>query len=133
MPLIQWNDTLKLNISAIDGQHERLVQLINDLHEAMKQRKAAEALGRIIQELVRYAQEHFITEEKLFIKHGYPQQEAHVNQHNQFIDQVVEFKNAFEAGRTTISLEIMNFLNTWLMDHIRKSDKAYAPFLQGKI
>jgi len=133
MPLIQWNDTLSVNIEAIDRQHQQLIQLINNLHEAMKERKAKEILGRLIEDLSGYAQNHFLTEEKLFIKHGYPQQTTHINEHNRFIDQVVDFKNSFEAGRTTLSLDIMNFLNQWLLDHIRKSDKAYAPFLKGKV
>lgn len=132
MPLIQWNDTLSVNIEAIDRQHQHLIQLINDLHQAMKQRKATEIVGLIIEDLSEYAQEHFMTEEKLFIKHGYPQKQTHVNEHNRFIDQVVDFKSSFNAGRTTLSLDIMNFLNQWLLEHIRKSDKAYAPFFQGK-
>ena len=132
MPLIQWNDTLSVNLKAIDRQHQHLIQLINDLHQAMKQRKANDILSHIIEELSQYAQEHFMTEEKLFIKHGYPQKTTHINEHNQFIDQVVDFKHSFNTGRATLSLDIMNFLNQWLLDHIRKSDKAYAPFLQGK-
>lgn len=132
MSLIQWNDTLSVSIETIDCQHQQLIQLINDLHQAMKERKAKEILGRIIEELSQYAQEHFMTEERLFIKHGYPQQASHINEHNRFIDQVVDFKNSFKAGRAALSLDIMNFLNQWLLDHIRKSDKAYSPFLQGK-
>ena len=132
MPLIQWNDSLSVNINFIDRQHQHLIQLINDLHQAMKERRAREAMGGIIEELSQYAQEHFMTEERLFIKYDYPQKATHVNEHNRFINQVVDFKDSFNAGRTTLSLEIMNFLNQWLLDHIRKSDKAYAPFLQGK-
>ena len=119
MPLIEWNDTLSVNIEAIDRQHQHLIQLINDLHQAMKQGKAKEILGLIIEDLSEYAQEHFMTEEKLFIKHGYPQKQTHINEHNRFIDQVVDFKSSFGAGRMTLSVDIMNFLHQWLLEHWR--------------
>jgi hemerythrin-like metal-binding protein len=133
MSLIQWNDTLSVGIETIDRQHQHLIQLINDLHQAMKEGKAKEILGRIIEELSQYAKEHFMNEERLFFKHGYPQQTSHINEHNRFIDQVVDFINSFNSGRATLSLDIMNFLNQWLLNHIRKSDKAYTPFLKGKV
>ena len=99
----------------------------------MKQRKAKELLGQLLQNLSQYAQDHFLTEEKLFIKYGYPQKNDHMDEHNQFVQQVVDFKEAFEVGSGILSLEVMNFLTQWLVNHIKVSDKAYAPFLLEKI
>ena len=40
MSLITWNDTLSIKVEEIDIQHRRLVELINELHDAMSQGKA---------------------------------------------------------------------------------------------
>lgn len=39
MPLIQWNESLSVGVVEIDRQHRKLVELINDLNNAMRQGK----------------------------------------------------------------------------------------------
>jgi hemerythrin len=50
MSLIEWTDNLSVNIDEIDTQHKKLVGFINELHLAMKGRKAKDVLGKIIEE-----------------------------------------------------------------------------------
>jgi hemerythrin len=45
MALIQWNDSLSVNVVEIDKQHQKLVRMINELNDAMRQGKGKEALG----------------------------------------------------------------------------------------
>jgi len=37
MALFDWNDQLSVGVAEIDKQHQELVKLINDLHEAMRE------------------------------------------------------------------------------------------------
>lgn len=39
MPIIQWNDSLPVGVDAMDLQHKKLVNLINQLFDAMKEGK----------------------------------------------------------------------------------------------
>ncbi|MGA2938094.1 MAG: hemerythrin domain-containing protein [Syntrophobacteraceae bacterium] len=63
MALIQWNDSLSVNVVDIDKQHQKLVGMINELNDAMRQGKGKDALGKIVNGLIIYAGTHFKTEE----------------------------------------------------------------------
>jgi hemerythrin len=132
MALIEWNDSLSVNIVEIDQQHRKLVGMINHLNDAMRQGKGKESLSKIINGLVAYAGTHFRTEEKYFDEFGYPDKDRHRQEHKGFTRKVAAFKDEFEAGKRMLSMEIMMFLSDWLQNHIKVVDKKYAPFLNAK-
>ncbi len=132
MPLIQWNDSLGVNIAEIDGQHQRLVQMINDLDDAMRRGKGNDTLGKILNGLIDYTATHFRTEEKYFDRFGYPEADSHKREHSEFVKKVSEFKEGFENGELGLSIQVMNFLCDWLQNHITGADRKYAPFLIEK-
>ena len=45
---------------------------------------------------------------------------------------MVEFQRQFQKGEKDVSLELMEFLKDWLVNHIKKTDKQYSPFLLSK-
>ncbi len=130
--LMRWDSSLQLGIGQIDDQHKQLVAMINDLHRAMKQRKTMAIMGGILERLVNYTVYHFGTEEKLFEKHDYPEYDQHKKIHENLVGKVIEFKTKIDRGDSTISMDLMDFLKDWLVNHIKGTDKKYVPFLQGK-
>jgi len=132
MSLIEWGNKLNVDIEEIDNQHKKLVGLVNDLHLAMKERKAKETLGKIIEGLKDYAIVHFATEEKYFDQFNYVNSTSHKREHQGFIDKVNEFNAGFDKGKIMLSMEIMDFLKEWLLNHIQKKDMAYASFFHEK-
>jgi hemerythrin len=130
--LVEWNDKLSLNIKEIDDQHKTLVKIINELHQAMIDRKSAQALGDIINGLIGYTKTHFSCEEKYFLKFDYKEAVAHKLAHKRFVEKVAAFKADFTAGKIMLSMEIMSFLKDWLVDHIMGTDKKYAPLFKEK-
>ena len=132
MSLITWTDDLSVKVAQIDTQHKKLVDLINSLHLAMKQRKADEALGGVIESLVNYAIEHFRTEEKYFDEFDYLEGEQHKKEHMDFVYKVAAFKNDFDRGKMMLPLEIMEFLKDWFINHVKKTDMAYSDFFVKK-
>jgi len=132
MALIQWNDSLSVKVAEIDQQHKRLIAMINELHDAMKQGKGKDVLGKIINGLSSYAVMHFSTEEKYFDRFGYPETESHKKKHVAFVKKVLEFKDGFEKGELNLTLNVMNFLSDWLKNHIMGTDKKYSQFFNEK-
>ena len=123
---------LETGIQEIDQQHRKLVAMVNRLHRAIKSGEGQAALGEILNELVAYTDYHFKTEEYYFDKFGYPEGELHKEIHRKLTAKVLEFKEKFEKGEATLSYDLLNFLKDWLVNHIGKTDKKYAPFLREK-
>ena len=132
MALINWNEEYSVNVKDIDQQHQKLIALINELHENMKVGNSKNIIKKILEELVEYTVYHFGFEEKLFAKYGYPETKLHMRAHTDLIEQLKVFIRKYESGNTILSIELMNFLKDWLVNHILKADKNYSTFLNSK-
>ena len=64
MALITWNEQYSVNVSEMDIQHQRLFELINQLHSAMLAGKGNETMDGILHGLKEYTITHFSAEEK---------------------------------------------------------------------
>ena len=132
MVLIEWNDSFSVQIEEIDDQHQMLVSMINDLHEAMIRRQGDQILADIIEGLIEYTVTHFKTEEKYFHQYGYADTREHLKEHAAFVQAVSEFKQGLDAGKLFLSIEVLNYLSNWLQNHIKKTDMQYVPFFKSK-
>jgi hemerythrin len=132
MPVLPWNQGFSVFIKKFDDQHKQLVNLINQLHDAMIVGKGREALGEILQSLAEYTSNHFRDEEMLMKLHGYDGYEDHKKEHNMLIVQVKEKLESFRQGNNIVTHDVMSFLRNWLTQHIMDVDKKYGPFLNSK-
>ena len=130
--IFPWNESYSVGISQIDAQHKGLIRLINDLHGAMSAGKGKQALGTILADLVHYTKVHFTFEENLLREKGYSNLAAHHAVHQKLTQQVIELQQRFAAAKLTLTVEVMQFLKSWLADHILVHDQAYARELKAK-
>lgn len=129
---IQWSGNYSVNVGIVDEQHQEIIRLVNEMHDALRQRKSKEVLGTILNELADYAVRHFTVEEDLFQKYGYPEEAVHKEAHAALVRRVVELKKDFESGRASINTDVMNFLKDWLINHILRIDKRYSSFMNSR-
>jgi len=132
MALITWNESYSVKVREIDNQHKKLISLINELHDKMKEGKGKEILGKVLAGLVDYTVFHFAYEEKLFANHNYPEAKIHTRQHNDLLNQVKDYVQKLESGESISAVDLMNFLKEWLVKHIMDTDKKYSAFLNAK-
>ncbi|KAB2898373.1 MAG: bacteriohemerythrin [Burkholderiaceae bacterium] len=133
MPFMPWTSELELGFDEIDRQHQELVRLTNALHEELCcPIPRREAIGAVLEGLVDYTHNHFIVEEVLFQRHGYPETPAHQAEHNGFTAKAMDLLMRFEDGEE-VSIEALEFLKEWLVHHICKVDRAYLPFLRAAL
>jgi len=110
MGMVQWGKEFGMNVAEIDKQHQQLIQMINDLNEAMRQGKGNAALGKILDGLINYTGTHFATEEKYFKQFAYPETGTHKQIHAEFAKKVGEFRGGFGQGQLGLSIKVMDFL-----------------------
>lgn len=128
-----WNEKMSVGVHALDEDHKKLVAMINELFDGINAGKGKDVVGSILDRLIRYTVEHFRREEEFFASTAYPDTAAHKKEHEKLTAEVVKVQTAFKAGATaTVSLEVMNFLKNWLLNHIQVSDNRYGPHLNGK-
>ncbi len=133
MPLMSWTDKLSVGVASLDDDHKRLVAMVNELYDAMQAGQGREKLSRILNELIQYTKLHFGREEKFFSQTAYPAAAAHKQEHDALTRQVLEVqKKHSDATTATLSLEVMQFLKNWLINHIQGSDQKYRQHLNDK-
>ena len=128
--LFEWTENMDVGYNIINDQHKKLIDLINQLHDAMKEGKSKEVMSNILEELKNYTGYHFKTEEDMFEKFNYEETNDHKTEHQLFVVKVEDFINKYSNGDTTVSMDIMTFLKDWLINHIQKTDMHYRGLLE---
>lgn len=125
---VEWSDELSVGIEEIDAQHRVLVDLINEMHEAIHQRQGSKVVQDVLDKLVDYTRIHFAVEESLMRILNYPGYEEHKEQHEELMQHVYDLQEKVATGKTSIGFELMHFLKIWLTKHIMETDKEYTPY-----
>lgn len=123
-PLV-WNATHEVGIAEIDEQHCRLVTLLNDLADAL--RNSGEH-AVILEEVIRYTGFHFATEEHLMRIHHYDGAAAHVDMHKRLLDDLRGLH--LDGPSVSVSL-VMRYLREWLLRHVDGADRDLAAALRA--
>jgi hemerythrin len=132
MALIVWGPQLSVKVKEIDDQHRKLVSLVNNLHDAMKEGRGKDIMKKTLAELADYTIYHFSTEEKLFQKYAYPKYPDQKREHDKLTAQVLDLKKKVDSGASVVTMEVMNFLKDWLSSHIMGADMKGGEYLNSK-
>lgn len=116
----------------MDDQHKALVQAINDLHDAVRQGRGKSGLGQMFHFLRDYTLSHFRTEEELMGLHRYPRYGTHKEIHDALMRQMAALVQRYDGGQLILTVDVMDFLQEWLVGHIQAEDKKLAQFLREK-
>jgi len=129
--MLQWKDDYNTGVTLMDQQHRRLVDLINQLFQCMKDGGDRMILTSVVDELASYTVTHFRAEENIMRKNNYPELVAHQKIHKNFIEKVGVYAGKLKSGERLSPADIYTFLKDWLISHIEKEDRdGYGKFLQ---
>ena len=132
MPLINWTTGMSVNVAEMDNQHKALIDIINQLHEAMRTGKGSLEIGAIVDQMVDYTRKHFSYEEQVLSSNQYPQFQRQKAEHDAFIQKAVEYKRDALQGKLALSVQVSQYLKEWWTRHIQVEDKQYGGYLNSR-
>jgi hemerythrin len=122
---ILWDNTLAFNIKIIDEQHKMFVETLNKLFGVFKSPGIPAAFKEVLDELDHYSTVHFQTEEKYFDEFDFSGKEEHKQAHREFRDKIEAIKNDLKQNKMGASVELVDYLEDWLIEHLSGKDKKY--------
>lgn len=130
--LIDWRPAFSVGIEQIDHQHQRLIELLNEIYLGLRTGQvplsaACERLKAIHKE----AFQHFQAEEKYFSHLPPDVADHHRLSHEGLIKELkraVDDSEGADAERLTALLE--GYLKFWLVDHIVNTDSRLREYLR---
>jgi hemerythrin len=129
MSLFQWNDTFSVGNNEIDRQHKKLFELADRFHSAMAGGKGKQILQQTLTDLIDYTKHHFAAEESLMQKSSYPEYRLHKKEHDALTHKVVQFRDDLAADRAVVTIDVLQFLREWLVQHIGQMDKKVGDYI----
>ncbi|MDH3347589.1 MAG: hemerythrin family protein [Desulfobulbaceae bacterium] len=127
----KWHVTLETGNDNIDAEHKIFVRLIKKLIHAINNKQEEYYLSRLVLEIQKYTEFHFVSEENLMIDLNYPAFDTHHLQHLKLLEKLNISLNYVELGKETYQV-FVSFLIDWFKQHTINEDRKIAVFIQEK-
>jgi hemerythrin-like metal-binding protein len=130
MAQFSWTDDLITGNALIDGDHRKLISMVNALFESMAKGQANEIMSKVLNNLIVYTKEHFGREEAEMLRIRYAASLSHKSEHTKLIKQVLDLKATLDRGEKVNVVSVSGFLSDWLRHHILTVDMKLAAALK---
>lgn len=121
---------VELEEEVMDGEHAAQIRLLESFERGVQEGRNKDELVIVLDRLVEFTNLHFMSEEILMQQRAYPALGVHVKEHDSLLEQVRKIQSVFNTGDQTMTVEEIETLRTWLIDHIKTKDQAFVIFLQ---
>ena len=125
MQAFVWTPLFETGLAEVDGQHQRLVSLLNELGDHVDSGESAR-IDQALQALAEYTVYHFQCEEAIMT--GRQVDPAHADRHRathqRFVSQVGEWLGRRARGEVIDLRQLLEFLANWLVFHILGDDQS---------
>ncbi|MBF0124766.1 MAG: bacteriohemerythrin [Magnetococcales bacterium] len=128
----RWNTVFNIRILEMDTHHKKLVQIANAIIELLRSGEDRGSLESAFETLVDYTEHHFIAEEQLMERYGYPALRAHQEKHRLLTSQVLRYRERLNKSEDLRQHDFKGFFTDWLVKHILSEDRRYGTFLNAQ-
>ena len=130
MSCIKWRDSFNTGVAQFDREHHKLVELIDVMYQAIRDKSGKEVAAQACTELIAYTCYHFDNEEEAMALASYPELEEHKAEHTLLKQKAEGFQERIENNFPQGATELYHFLRDWLTNHIQGCDQKYGPSLK---
>lgn len=133
MSFLEWSPEFGMGVEIFDKEHQGLVAILNELHDALLAGEDRVGLQKICIKLMEHAIQHFKHEERYFDDWAYPERLEHLAAHQTLRRELFAMQDRLLADPDVAGLAAMSeFLRHWLTKHILDDDRRYGEFLRAK-
>jgi hemerythrin len=132
MPIINWRDEYSVNVREIDIQHQKMLEIVNNLHAAVEECRDKSEVKSLLIELVDFTHLHFSTEERFMDEYNYPGSEIHKSEHKVLLQHLDNLVAGVSSGKYPTFCSDYDVSSDWFLVHIAKSDKNLGAFLNTR-
>jgi hemerythrin len=127
---MKWNDKISVGIPELDEDHRQFIRCAYDLNIALAENEGKSEVKALLRLLVNHAVRHFLREQDLLVKLGFPECPEHAAKCAKlklFLDFAMK---QFENADDRISWELKAlYIEGLLSQHFQKEDMRYRDFL----
>lgn len=130
---IVWTKDLSVGVNSIDGQHQQLFKMADELFEAGKNGKSKEIVGNLLNFLDSYTKQHFNDEEAYMKSISYPGLAEQQTAHKNFVAELAKLKAEYEksGGNICVIINANQMVVDWLTKHISGMDKKIGAYTKA--
>lgn len=134
---LEWREDWLLDCDLLDEQHLALAERMNQLYLYLTDPgkslpREPDGLMRRLAEFFEATRQHFLEEEALMASHDYPGLAAHHREHVMLLAEMQECLREIESNNRLFSVEHLQSLKLWQIDHVLNSDREFAEFLNSR-
>ncbi|MGD1103659.1 MAG: bacteriohemerythrin [Terriglobia bacterium] len=128
-PFLSFESRYLVGIDALDSQHKQMVNLLNELYGSVIAKKPRDLHLDLLTRLVNLTRTHFATEEQVLRVHSYPGYLLHKAAHEGLARNLFEFREQIARRKRELTIEYVDLMKLWLVEHFAEFDLGYARFL----
>jgi len=129
MPLIEWNKTIEVGNFEIDAEHQLFVRIIQKIENEIINKNNKDYIVSLVNELMKYAEFHFLSEENIMQKVNYPRMFDHKKIHERLLIDLRDKIFTLKYEYIDFS-ELLEFLVHWFVGHTSVEDLKFAKFIE---
>jgi hemerythrin len=122
MAIAYWQSEYDTGFSEVDDQHRTLVNLINQLADAISQNQSTAELGKLLQHLIDDTRSHFKHEQNMMANLSYSGYLNHRASHDVLENELWDFLGRFQSDPSSLDLKAVEVLKNALIEHIVEKD-----------
>ncbi len=133
---IQWRKSFCIGEKTIDEQHQKWFQILHKTQKKLLGNLKC-TIGEIgpdaLNEMIEYTKYHFSYEEAFLEKADYSGLTDHKAGHADLIKKLEQFNRNLNTGKTILTSEIIELMETWFIEHILIEDQKFKKCIESLV
>lgn len=127
---VQWRQEWNCGNDEIDEQHDKILQIANDLIAKIYAGASHNECMDMIKLFLEYVVNHFATEERILMEIEYDGLIAHIKKHEYLTNKAIYLKECYEKKEVQLAAFLSFIIDEVVVEHLTKEDTKFFALLK---